>query len=708
MDEFSNVSGGDLGLGSLRAELSADNTEFAKGFEDSILITKKFESEMTEMQQRINNLFSRSGLGANFTEQIQKQYDARLQLEDQLYNVTHSYKDIALRDNERYFNDLRIQFRDNESMLTLITETETAKRKKILEDYAFSYQRFNRSIGMFVRGGIVTYLAAGVLEATTEIHKAVRQGGSSFQVFEHSLTALVHTIPVLNRLGTAIEHLTSEFTGLSEALEKLERVKKWTEGIDAIQKDLSRSLEMLGTRPENRVSLQIWYDYQDRLESITKLEEQWTPALRRNAEIRKEIAKLEKEGLPSKYPALGALFGMPENLTATPEIIEKLKKQIEEVPNIGAMKRGAAMEYMAAQEDLIATKVEAINQQIQEQINLYGKTTGQVELYKAELAGANEYQLADLKILADKLDLLEKEKKQQEEIRRASETRKQLLGELDNEFNMLGMINEERERAIKLTEFLAAAEIEYGKNSEKYMAAQAEYMSKLDKLFEGRRGWSAFTIEIKQWASDASNVFQNLGEIAAHTMDSISESIAQMVMEGKADFRDLLKSVLADIMTMLIRYQMAQVIMGIAGAVGIGQMFAGLGGGLTPGSVGGTPIANPATANVAIAHSGWEVGSSGVSRMSVPTWLFNNAPRLHTGLREDEYPAILQRGETVLPAGKGTPRVVVNITNNSKAQVEQEQQAPSFDGENYVVGVVLKDIRSRGRIHSALKGNDYF
>ena len=34
----------------------------------------------------------------------------------------------------------------------------------------------------------------------------------------------------------------------------------------------------------------------------------------------------------------------------------------------------------------------------------------------------------------------------------------------------------------------------------------------------------------------------------------------------------------------------------------------------------------------------------------LPADTFSNAPRLHSGLRSDEYPAILQKGEEVIPA----------------------------------------------------------
>ena len=47
-------------------------------------------------------------------------------------------------------------------------------------------------------------------------------------------------------------------------------------------------------------------------------------------------------------------------------------------------------------------------------------------------------------------------------------------------------------------------------------------------------------------------------------------------------------------------------------------------------------------------HEGGRVGESGTKAI-MPASLFNNAPRLHGGLAADEFPAILQKGETVIP-----------------------------------------------------------
>jgi len=58
-------------------------------------------------------------------------------------------------------------------------------------------------------------------------------------------------------------------------------------------------------------------------------------------------------------------------------------------------------------------------------------------------------------------------------------------------------------------------------------------------------------------------------------------------------------------------------------------------------------------------HSGGVVGSTPVPVRMVNTSVFQNAPRYHQGMGNDEFPAILQRGETVIPRGGGGQQPIV-------------------------------------------------
>jgi hypothetical protein len=105
----------------------------------------------------------------------------------------------------------------------------------------------------------------------------------------------------------------------------------------------------------------------------------------------------------------------------------------------------------------------------------------------------------------------------------------------------------------------------------------------------------------------------------------------------------------------------------------------------------------PANANYVpgIYHSGGVVGATQVPLRWVPPSTFANAPRLHSGLASDEYAAILQRGETVIPKGGApsvTPNVTVLVQNNSGSKVTPDAQ-PRWDDsmKKWVVGVMIED-----------------
>jgi len=79
-----------------------------------------------------------------------------------------------------------------------------------------------------------------------------------------------------------------------------------------------------------------------------------------------------------------------------------------------------------------------------------------------------------------------------------------------------------------------------------------------------------------------------------------------------------------------------------------------------------------------IMHEGGVVGYDTGGFRFVPSSVFAHAPRLHSGLRPDEFPAILQYGETVLPRGvsPGNAEVNMYITQNIDARGPGNQGGP--------------------------------
>jgi len=95
-------------------------------------------------------------------------------------------------------------------------------------------------------------------------------------------------------------------------------------------------------------------------------------------------------------------------------------------------------------------------------------------------------------------------------------------------------------------------------------------------------------------------------------------------------------------------------------------------------------------------HTGGVVGKTATVKKPVDPLIFAGAPRLHNGLMADEFPAILQKGETVLPKDstivqtqQTAPNVEVNVINQV-GDAEVEKSGPRYDGEKYVLDVLLK------------------
>ncbi len=95
-----------------------------------------------------------------------------------------------------------------------------------------------------------------------------------------------------------------------------------------------------------------------------------------------------------------------------------------------------------------------------------------------------------------------------------------------------------------------------------------------------------------------------------------------------------------------------------------GMLMTGLPG-LFGGGAANLPINKPGYfSSVQPFHSGGIAGTSGGPSRSIPAAAFSFAPRLHNGLMPDEFPAVLQKGERVIPRGGGAGN---NITINIAA-----------------------------------------
>lgn len=185
-------------------------------------------------------------------------------------------------------------------------------------------------------------------------------------------------------------------------------------------------------------------------------------------------------------------------------------------------------------------------------------------------------------------------------------------------------------------------------------AAREAGQQAADGAQQAATGWQAVTNALASYAQDAMDWGKGLGQTLVNGFQSAENAFRNFVKTGKLDFKGLVASILEDLAVLQFR----NAVLGpIANA--LSGAFGGLGGG--------------SAVTAAVSHAGGVVGLSGYSRQ-VPALAFAGAPRMHSGgiagLRYDEVPTILQRGERVLNRREaaqyntGTAQQPVAITVN--------------------------------------------
>jgi len=243
----------------------------------------------------------------------------------------------------------------------------------------------------------------------------------------------------------------------------------------------------------------------------------------------------------------------------------------------------------------------------------------------------------------------------------------------------------------------------YGKElSEKAKNEVNALMDAINKALGPRLlyGWNAVVdglknglYEIKQ---DVMNVSKSIQGAFTSAFDGMSSAIADFVFEGKNSFADFAKSVLRMLTELSIRMMLFQSMMTIIG------WFPGKGSVKQPGFLtkGGAYGGLAAGSKM---HAGGVVGETVFPVRMISAEAFASAVRLHNGLRADEFPAILQRGETVLPRGV-EPQVVP--TYNVIINALDSQSFAEFARRNPqgFLGPILDLMKTNRRMRNTMRG----
>ena len=196
--------------------------------------------------------------------------------------------------------------------------------------------------------------------------------------------------------------------------------------------------------------------------------------------------------------------------------------------------------------------------------------------------------------------------------------------------------------------------------SEQFDAGQIsveQYKKEMEALKEATQD-GTYVLESAQqalidYSANATKYGDEIASALTSAFKGAEDALTDFVMTGKLDFASLANSIVADITRIAIRSAiLGPISSSLGGALGgggfdLGGMFAG------------------------VFHNGGIVGSGGNTGRQVSAAAFVGAPRYHNGgiagLRPNEVPAILERGERVVPK-KEVDRgrnVVVNMTINT-------------------------------------------
>ena len=211
-------------------------------------------------------------------------------------------------------------------------------------------------------------------------------------------------------------------------------------------------------------------------------------------------------------------------------------------------------------------------------------------------------------------------------------------------------------------------------------AAEAEADT---RLAESDRWVDGAVRNLARYAAAADDVAGQIDDVFQSTLRGLEDVLVEFALTGELTFQNLANAIIADLTRIVIRAAITQAIAGAFGGGIFGSVF----------------------------HSGGVAGEGGVRRQ-VPAAAFALAPRLHrggvAGIGPDEVPAILRRGELVVPPEAldaqrpGPMNVRVDVTNRG-TPIEAREARAQVDPRGLVISIVTEDLAQGGPIARSLQ-----
>ena len=454
------------------------------------------------------------------------------------------------------------------------------------------------------------------------------------------LESFGRTISESGAAQTSLNLLTKTVRGLQQALNPTREQRK-----SQLEEEISNLKDSFSTKVDEFV-----------LGSTPMLEAKKRELQKLNDELATELKKSDEEKQQAKTAAEKAAIERRNNL-----LLDLQKKYLKESEDLTLTSQQKILrDAEVRKKQILALSKDASSDATQKAIATLEAAT------KAKLADANKQAAGNKSDNAE-----DKRNRAIEEINRgilqtkpSYDVAKEALDQWKNKLLAdLGGASEENQKYASLIEQIYTVKLK-----DIYYKAQLDSDNWADGAVRG----------LKKYADEASNAAKNSERVFGNAANKIEDTLTDMVSKGEFSFKklgDLVQSIEQDILRSFLRENIT------------GPIASSLGKSLGGGGSSGSGILGGFFDNIfsGIFHDGGVVGESITKRRSVPAHIFATAPRFHNGLMSDEFPAILQKGETVIPKNKkvGGMNVTFNIsTPNAQSFMESRGQIMAkFAGE---------------------------
>ena len=351
-----------------------------------------------------------------------------------------------------------------------------------------------------------------------------------------------------------------------------------------------------------------------------------------------------------------------------------------------------------------------------EDIQLFGQTSQYQEVNKLTqdiAANAEKYKnygaegVAKLKSLAEQIDSAN----QKVLIAQFGYNNNQRLDAMQFELDLMGKTAEQQEILNYNHQLdLEAARLKVGMTKENIVLLDAEIAklkerrAEIEKQAAERRGSAIAGVKdgMAQIQSDVENVAGNISEITVSAFSGMSDAITDLVTTGKADFKSLATSIIADLTSMIVKMMLFNTMKTSLSGTPLGAVLGFSGGGLVGFDVGGYTGTGGKYTPAGIVHKGeYVITKEATSRIGLDYLNYLNYGTTR-GFAGGGFVGSAGYVKSVQSGGAGG-NISVKVINNgepAEAKVSQKQQ----NGQTEITVELIRRI-SRGEANQLIQNN---